>query len=307
MKELNASNRKAKYCKLNTLMTKKSILILVLLLNFSLPLQAQGDLMVFPKRIIFDGIQSRVQNVNLSNTGKDTTTYRLSYNQIKMDEDGKFIMIEEPEENQNFASPYLRYYPRTITLAPNESQVVKIQLIKTSELKEGEYRSHLYFRGVPKTKLLENKTSATDTIQQKDIDIQLTPIYGISIANIITIGASNTAVSLSNLTLPPSQVLFLDINRTGNQSAYGELHVNHISPEGLSTSVGLIKGYAVYAPGNLRKTKIKLNTIPSVDFTKGKLQVIYSTPNQETIYAEAFLNLSDNQEYSLEKGIDNNK
>ncbi|RTZ03496.1 molecular chaperone [Flavobacterium sp. RSP49] len=288
-------------------MTKKSILILVLLINFSFQLLAQGDLMVFPKRIVFDGIQSRVQNVNLSNTGKDTTTYRLSYNQIQMDEDGKFNMIEEPEENQNFASPYLRYYPRTITLAPDESQIVKIQLIKTSELKEGEYRSHLYFRGVPKIKLLENKVSIIDTLQPKDIDIQITPIYGISIVNIITIGASTAAVSFSNLALLPSQVLSLDINRTGNQSAYGELHVNHISPEGVSTNVGLIKGFAVYTPGNLRRTKIKLNTIPSVDYTKGKLQVIYSTPNQETTYAEAFLNLSDNDEYSLETEINSNK
>ena len=288
-------------------MIKKSIIILVLLLNCYLPLLAQGDLMVFPKRLVFDGIQSRVQNVNLSNTGKDTTTYRLSYNQIQMDEDGKFNMIEEPEENQNFASPYLRYFPRTITLAPDESQIVKIQLIKTSELKEGEYRSHLYFRGVPKIKLLENKVITTDTLQPKEIDIQITPIYGISIVNIITIGAPTTTVSFSNLALLPSHVLSMDINRTGNQSTYGELHVNHISPEGVSRNVGLIKGFAVYTPGNLRRTKIKLNTISSVDYSKGKLQVVYSTPNQETIYAEAFLNLADNQEYSLETGIDDNK
>ena len=284
-------------------MTKKSILILVLLLNCSISLLAQGDLMVFPKRLVFDGIQSRVQNINLGNTGKDTATYSLSYNQIQMDEEGKFITIEEPEENQNFASPHLRYYPRTITLAPNEWQVVKVQLVKTSELKEGEYRSHLYFRGVPKIKLLENKISIIDTLPPKGIDIQLTPVYGISIANIITIGQANTAVTLSNLALLPSQDLYLDIHRTGNQSAYGELHVNYISPEGISTNVGLIKGFAVYTPGNLRKTKIKLNTIPSVDYTKGKLQVIYSTPNQVLTYAEAFLNLSGRKEYSLETGI----
>ncbi|MFV8392078.1 molecular chaperone [Flavobacterium sp. LB2P6] len=277
-------------------MTKKSILILVLLLNCSISLLAQGDLMVFPKRLVFDGIQSRVQNINLGNTGKDTATYSLSYNQIQMDEEGKFNTIEEPEENQNFASPYLRYYPHTITLAPDEWQVVKVQLVKTSELKEGEYRSHLYFRGVPKIKLLENKISIIDTLHPKGIDIQLTPIYGISIANIITIGQATTAVTLSNLALLPSQDLYLDINRTGNQSAYGELKVNYIYPEGISTNVGLIKGFAVYAPGNLRKTKIKLNTIPGIDYSKGKLQVIYSTPNQETTYAEAFLNLSDNEE-----------
>ncbi|MFV8465357.1 molecular chaperone [Flavobacterium sp. LB1P62] len=288
-------------------MTKKSVLIIVLLLIFSFPLLAQGDLMVFPKRILFDGIQSRVQNVNLSNTGKDTTTYRLSYNQIQMDEDGKFNTIEEPEDNQNFASPYLRFYPRVITLAPNESQVIKIQLIKTSELKEGEYRSHLYFRAVPKTELLENETAVKDTLKQKVLNIQLTPVYGISIANIITIGPVTTTVTLSNLALLPSQDLYLDINRSGNQSAYGELNVNYISPEGISTNVGLIKGFAVYAPGNLRKTKIKLNSIPSIDFSKGKLQVIYYTLNQVTVYAESFLDLSARKDYALDMVINGTK
>jgi hypothetical protein len=288
-------------------MTKKSVLILFLFLIFSVSVLAQGDLMVFPKRILFDGIESRVQTLNLGNTSKDTTTYRLSYNQIHMDEDGKFNSIEEPEANQKFASPYLRYYPRTITLAPDEWQTVKIQLIKTSELKEGEYRSHLYFRAVPKIKVLENKTSTIDTLQPKNMDIKLIPIFGISIANIITIGAPTTAVSLTNLTLLPSQVLSMDINRTGNQSAYGELHVNHISPEGISSNVGLIKGYAVYAPGNLRRTKMKLNTVSSVDYSKGKLQVIYSSPNQEATYAEAFLNLSGSTEYSLETGSNGTK
>ncbi|MFV8369936.1 molecular chaperone [Flavobacterium sp. LB2R40] len=287
-------------------MTTKRVIIL-LLLNFSFPLLAQGDLMVFPKRIVFDGVQSRVQNVNLSNTGKDTTTYKLSYNQIQMDEDGKFNTIEEPEENQNFASPFLRYYPRTITLAPNESQIVKIQLIKTSELKEGEYRSHLYFRAVPKIKLLEIETTATDTLKPKGLDIQLTPVYGISIANIITIGPANTVVTLSNLALLASQDLYLDINRTGNQSAYGELDVNYISPKGISTNVGLIKGFAIYAPGNLRRTKIKLNTIPNIDFSKGKLQVLYFTLNQAAVYAESFLDLSARKDYALDTVINGTK
>ena len=288
-------------------MTKKIVLILVFFLIFSFPILAQGDLMVYPKRLVFDGTQNRVQTLNLGNVGKHPTTYRLSYNEIQMDEDGKFNTIEEPEANQNFASPFLRFYPRTITLAPAEWQIVKIQLVKTSELKEGEYRSHLFFQAVPKIKLLENKENTIDTLEPKTIDIKLTPVYGISIANIITIGASTTAVTLSNIALLPSQVLSLDINRTGNQSSYGEFHVNYISPEGISTNVGLIKGYAVYAPGILRKTKIKLNTIPSVDYTKGKLQVIYSTPNQETIYAEAFLNLSGSTEYSLEMGNNGTK
>jgi hypothetical protein len=280
-------------------MKDKFLLLLLLFLPFANSLMAQGDLMIFPKRITFEGIQNRVQNINLSNTSKDTATYKLSYSEIKMDEDGKFIAIEAPEPDQHFASPHLRFYPRMITLAPNESQTVKIQLIKTNELQQGEYRSHLYFRAVPKTKVLGKEA----TLKQEGMSISIKPVFGISIANVIIIGESTTTVTLSNLAVQQSvdgSSLSLDFNRSGNRSCYGEIHVNHISPEGKITPAATIKGFAVYTPGNLRKTKIKLNTLPSVDYTKGKLQITYTTPNQVSTYAEAFLNLSASEEYSLE-------
>jgi hypothetical protein len=272
-------------------MKEKILLLLLLFLSFSCPLMAQGNLMIFPKRIAFDGIQNRMQIINLSNTGKDTATYKMSYNQIKMDEDGKFIAIEEPEPNQHFASPYLRFYPRTITLAPHSSQTVKIQLIKTNELQQGEYRSHLYFRAVPKTKVLE-KEHPTD--KPEGLSISIKPVFGISIANIITIGETSVAVALSNLALQQSEegiILSLDFNRSGNNSCYGDIQVNHISDTGITTSAATIKGFAVYTPGNLRRTKIKLIATSNIDYTKGQLQVIYSTQDKGIKYAESSLRL----------------
>ena len=272
-------------------MKEKIVILSLLFLTFACPLMAQGDLMIFPKRITFDGIQNRVQNINLSNVGKDTATYKLSYSEIKMDQDGKFITIEEPELDQRFASPYLRFYPRMITLAPNESQTVKIQLIKTNELQQGEYRSHLYFRAVPKNKVLEKEDPAH---KPEGLSISITPVFGISIANIITIGESTTAATLSNLAVQHSEdgiTLSIDFNRSGNKSCYGEIKVNHISPEGITTIAATVKGFAVYTPGNLRRTKIKLNTTPNTDYTKGQLQVIYSAQDKGVKYAEASLRL----------------
>ncbi|WKL43878.1 molecular chaperone [Flavobacterium sp. ZE23DGlu08] len=272
-------------------MKEKIILLLLLFLPFAGPLMAQGDLMIFPKRIVFEGIQNRTQNINLSNVGKDTATYKLSYSEIKMDQDGKFIAIEEPETDQHFASPYLRFYPRMVTLAPNESQTVKIQLIKTDELQQGEYRSHLYFRAVPKNKVLEKEDPAH---KPEGLSISITPVFGISIANVITIGESTTAVTLSNLVVERSEdgiTLSLDFNRNGNRSCYGDIQVNHISAAGITTSAASVKGFAVYTPGILRRTKMKLSTVQKTDYTKGQLQVIYSAQDKGKKYAEATLRL----------------
>lgn len=272
-------------------MKYKFLRLLLLFLPLTAPLMAQGDLMIFPKRIAFDGIQNRTQNINLSNVGKDTATYKLSYSEIKMDQDGKFIAIEEPEPDQHFASPYFRFYPRIVTLAPNESQTVKIQLIKTNELQQGEYRSHLYFRAVPKNKALEKEEPAH---KPEGLSISITPVFGISIANVITIGESTTAVTLSNLAVQQSEdgfTLSLDFNRSGNMSCYGDIQVNYISPEGKTTSAATVKGFAVYTPGILRRTKIKLSTDQKTDYTKGQLQVIYSAQDKGMKYAEATLRL----------------
>lgn len=273
-------------------MKEKILLLSLLFLSFANSLMAQGDLMIFPKRITFVGVQNRVQNINLSNIGKDTATYKLSYSEIKMDQDGKFISVEEPETNQRFASPYLRFYPRTITLAPNESQTVKIQLIKTNELQQGEYRSHLYFRSLPKNKVLEKEEDFAHI--QEGLSISIMPVFGISIANIITIGEPTTVVTLSNLVIQHSEqeiILSLDFNRNGNNSSYGDIQINHISATGITSSAATIKGFAVYMPGNLRRTKIKLSTDQKTDYTKGQLQVIYSTQDKGIKYAEATLRL----------------
>jgi hypothetical protein len=278
-------------------MIQKFFLPLAFLLLFYFPLQAQGDLLIFPKRITFDGIQKRVETLNLSNVGKDTATYTLSYNEIKMGEDGSFNTIDVAETDQNFASPYLRYYPRTITLAPNQSQNVKIQLVKTNALKQGEYRSHLYFRAVPRVTLLKKEATDSITKETKDLSINLTPVFGLSIANIIVIGESTTTVKLTDLAITRSienntATLSLDFNRQGNRSAYGTIEVNHVSFDGTTTQASIIKGFAIYSPGHLRKSKITLNNSKNIDYTRGRLKVRFTTEDKRTLYAEATLELN---------------
>ena len=78
--------------------------------------------------------KQKFQEINLANVGKDTSIYVVSVIDIRMKDDGSFEQITVPDSGQNFAGKYLRFFPRRVTLAPNEAQVVKIQLIKTNEI-----------------------------------------------------------------------------------------------------------------------------------------------------------------------------
>ena len=275
----------------------KSILpaIVGLLIICFLPiqkLQAQGDLLITPRRVVFEG-QKRSQELNLANTGKDTAKYNVSIVEYRMNEDGSFTQITTPDEGQNFAEKFLRFFPRSVTLAPNEAQVVKMQLIRTNELKPGEYRSHIYFRAVPKQTALGTIEKPKDSTA---IGVKLVPIFGITIPVIIHSGESTMKVNLSDLklevlndTIPRLQFNF---HRTGNMSVYGDILVQHISPQGVTTPVGVVKGIAVYTPNALRKFQMNLDQKAKADYRNGTLRITFSSQDTKSEkYTEAELKL----------------
>ena len=245
---------------------------------FSGQINAQGDIFLFPKRVVFEE-GKRAEIINLANSGTETVTYSVSFVQIRMNENGSFENISVADSNQFFADPFIRFHPRTVTLAPGESQVVKLQITGTSSLAVGEYRSHLYFRSEPANNQIESVNTMEDT---SSILFQLIPVYGMTIPIIIRIGEPEARVEITNLTFQRDEDLKpnirLHFNRTGNKSVYGDITVNHLSPGGKITQVGEVTGLAVYSPGTLRKCVINLTEPKEVDFSSGEIIVVYSLP-----------------------------
>lgn len=275
----------------------KSSFIFLLVATFTVcsfsKLYAQGNLLINPRRVVFEG-RKKIMELNLANTGKDTARYVISLIEIRMKQDGSFEKIDQPDSGQNFASSYIRFFPRSVTLAPNEAQVVKVQVVKADQLLAGEYRSHIYFRAVPQEMPLGETESHKDS---SGISVLLTPIFGISIPVIIRVGESTAQVTLSDLSLqmandstPIMNILF---NRTGNMSVYGDLKIDYISAQGKITQVGEVKGIAVYTPNLSRQFRMNLNKISGIDYHSGKLHAVYSTQvNSKSLkIAEAELNL----------------
>jgi hypothetical protein len=242
---------------------------------------AQGDLLIFPKRVVFDGTK-KSQDLNLANNGKDTARYIISVVQIRMKEDGSFENITQPDSGQHFADKNIRFFPRNVVLGPNESQVVKIQLTNTSQINSGEYRSHIYFRAEPDRKPRGEEDESMDTAS---ISVRLVPVFGISIPVIIRIGESNATVSLSDLSLvrikDTMPALKLTFNRKGDMSVYGDVTVDHISPSGVKTKVASMQGLAVYTPNKARKALVMLDNTKGVNYHQGKLTVLYSKQPSE--------------------------
>ena len=251
--------------------------LIVVSLSSSTNLMAQGNLMIFPRRVVFEG-SKRSQTLNLANTGMETARYNISFVQYRMKEDGAFEEIAQPDSGENFADKYIRFFPRSVTLAPNDAQVVKIQLVKANQMSPGEYRSHIYFRAVPTERPLGEKEVLKDTTS---ISIKLVPVFGITVPVIIRVGESTAKVSISDVsfemvndTMP---ILKMAFNRTGNMSVYGDVAIDYISPRGKVIRASFIQGMAVYTPVPVRRLKIDFDKTLDIDYRKGKLHIVYSS------------------------------
>ena len=252
-------------------------LFTVLFLLMAFACKAQGDLLVTPKRLVFDG-SKRTEEINLANIGKDSATYAISFVQYRMDENGAFVLLNETDTGYSFAHKNLRFFPRTVTLAPNEAQTIKVQLIKTNELAPGEYRSHLFFKNILQTEALGESQPA---VKDSGISVRLKPSFGLSIATIIRIGEGSANATISNAIFGalPEPLLSFTLNRSGNFSLYGDVKVTHVSITGTATQVAIMKGLAVYTPNALRKIKIPLAKMPAVDYKAGKLLIEFTNPS----------------------------
>lgn len=258
-------------------------LLLFLLINFAIVfpsyLMAQGVISISPKRVIFEG-PKKIVEVNLTNEGQDSAKYAISFIQLRMTVDSKFVEITNPDPGQLFADKNIRFYPRSIMLGPNETQVVRLQLTKGNELLPGEYRSHLYFKSLSNQKALGIDGVKIDSTSR----FEISPTFGITIPVIIRVGESTTVLNIKDIkmetTATSSHILHLTINRNGNMSAYGDLKVTYIAPNGKETEIALLNGIAVYTPNDSRIIKVDLYNTTNLDFSKGTIRVLFSSQSE---------------------------
>lgn len=218
--------------------------------------QVGGGLAVSPTRVVFEG-RKRTAEILLINRGSETETYRITFKNMRMLEDGTYEDIAEPREGEEFAEDLIRYSPRQVVIGPGNSQTIRLMLRKPTDLASGEYRSHLHFRAIPQADA--GMDIEEIDLKEDEINIQITTVYGITIPVIVRHGELTGAVEISDLKfeLPVDTVdlpsLSFRLNRTGNRSLYGDLTISYIpDSSGEEYVVGKLNGVAVFTPNLTR-------------------------------------------------------
>lgn len=229
-----------------------------------------GNLLVAPTRAVLEG-RHRAAEITLSNRGQKATTYRIEFTHLRMDDSGKYIEISEEEAKTALplADSLLRYSPRQVTLEPGQSQIVKIVARKPQGLTEGEYISHLMFKGLPDASVGEDVEAANSP--DNNISIRLIPVYGVSIPVIVRHGNLSAVAGMN----PPQRTgneLAITLTRSGNRSLFGDLTAEDAN----GRVVGQVRGVAVLVPNAKRTVKMTL----SAD-AKAPLRVSYRAREEE--------------------------
>jgi hypothetical protein len=246
--------------------------------------QDLGGISVSPKRVVFEG-RTRSAEVMLINRANEPATYRISFENRRMKEDGSLEVVTAPDPGQNFADNMIRYSPRQVVVPAGSSQTVRLLLRLPAELGDGEYRSHMVFSSVPAPSA--GQTIDPESLKPGEISVALIPTYVITIPVIVRAGAVSATASLSDFTLAKAGAglaLALKISRQGNRSTYGDVLVTRA---GGDDPVALIRGISVYTPNDSRTIAVPF--VAGKMPTPGtKLQIVYRAPDDDgkTILAE---------------------
>ncbi len=271
-----------------------SFLLTILLTLHALP--AHADLMLYPTRIVLAEATQAAQ-VELINNGQETATYRISLVNLRMSETGEFAAANPPSPDERFADRMLRYSPRQVTLPPGASQTIRMMADLPERLPAGEYRSHLQFDRLPPPSGSSSIETAL-TLGDRQIGVRLTPLIGASIPVILRHGETSASVSLSSLELSVHQesglpLLSMELQRSGNQSVYGDITVSFVPRDGQAQTIGSAGGVAVYTPNSVRRASLLLQPPQGLKLQDGSLQVSYQERAEDGghVLAEAQLAL----------------
>jgi P pilus assembly chaperone PapD len=235
---------------------KRQILLLLAIMSL-VPVVAQAGavLFIYPTLVVFEGNQ-RSATVTITNRGDQTGTFEMSWTDMTMNSDGGLVKYDgqAPWSIQS----YVRYSPRRVTLAPAESQVIRMAVRRGLDIPEGEYYSH--FRvltlnsedpAVADSESEEEPTVAAITIEARTA-VAIPIVWRNSRA---APGASIEAVQVDNAT----NNISVDVRRHGPLSVRGYLHVFEKAADGTRSPLAEPVPLVIYPSLDARTMAIELN------------------------------------------------
>jgi hypothetical protein len=237
------------------------VLIAVLSITLSLVAPVWSDMLVSPTRAAMDG-DNRSATLVLRNTSDGARTYRLAWEDKRVNAQGRYEMVGEDEDWPS-AAGMVRFSPRQITVGAGENQTVRLSFRPPSDLAPGEYRSHLKLQVVSE---MSEPTSVVemDHPEMDDVGFKLFMQMSFSIPVIARYKVSPPEVTISGVEVVPASTdrnmaLAITLDREGESSSYGDLVVEMQKDASSPVEViGRSKELYVFQETKQKVVKVKL-------------------------------------------------
>jgi P pilus assembly chaperone PapD len=222
----------------------KRLLLFVVILCVSL--QSFASLLISPTYAYFEG-RDRSAQVILVNSSNEAQTYRLELSDKEQLPNGNYENIENGQFAYS-ARELLRVSPRQVSLGPGERQTIKIIKRNTSGLANGDYRSHLTFKLVPKPAVQSDSTPS-------GVNLNLTAIINYSIPIVVKVGdgSSNVDIESALVELMPetsNAAVKVSLNKTGAYGMFGRLEIWSFENNVAKNKIGTLNGSNMFRESN---------------------------------------------------------
>jgi P pilus assembly chaperone PapD len=221
----------------------KLILLFITLFPSLVLAQAQ----VFPTRLTLTA-QAPSSYLNLKNATQTPQKYRIELTQYQMKKDGSAVKIEN---SSNPLLELIKYSPKSVTLEPNEKQVVRVMATSFDGLADGDYSIYVHF--IPETESVE-KTGTSNVSSFK-----LQARIAVAVPIIVRQGALSLNNKITNLSAKSSKKGDLNVtfNLTNSTKYFvtGDLDVLAVTDKG-EKQIAKAVGISSYIPERLVSTSI---------------------------------------------------
>jgi hypothetical protein len=165
-----------------------------------------------------------------------------------------------------------------MTLGPHEAQTVRLQVRPQAASSPGEYRTHFSVTAVPPADTGTDISAAAAGADTKDLQIRLTPVYGIMIPIIVRTADLQAEATLSDVKLVQAngrKAVEVSVNRTGDRSLYGGFDVYLVSNGG-QKRIGGIQGLGVYPEIDHRRVLLPIDANAPAIGPGSHLKIVYT-------------------------------
>lgn len=246
---------------------KKRFLTYLLIMSLC-PCPVRANLAVSSFYVWFDANSpKRAEVVRVTNNSNTQKSYRIKLVNFKQNADGSYSDIEKPLAGNPFAEPYISFSPHETTLAPGQTQTVRLVRKPMAAAADGEYVSHLLIRELPE------KTAVKQEAGSGELKIDIKALYGVSIPVIIDKGNLHGSAVISSVSAG-NNFVSVTVKRSGNRSFWGNLIVRNGTKE-----IGRVNGLKIFMTTSERHIKIPL----SENIVSGGQVVLEDARTNETI------------------------